>query len=74
VSGLGTLLSGPYIGAAPGTSAATTSEFNGLDTPPAVPPGLKGREYRLHADSLGSVGIGSPVYYRRLRVGQVASF
>jgi paraquat-inducible protein B len=74
VSGLGTLLSGPYIGAAPGASAATTSEFNGLDTPPAVPPGLKGREYKLYADSLGSVGIGSPVYYRRLRVGQVASF
>jgi paraquat-inducible protein B len=39
-----------------------------------VPPGLKGREYRLHADSLGSVGIGSPVYYRRVRVGQVAAF
>lgn len=74
VSGLGTLLSGPYIGAAPGSKSATTSKFTGLDTPPAVPPGLKGREYRLHADSLGSVGIGSPVYYRRLRVGQVASF
>ncbi|WBS00571.1 MlaD family protein [Pseudoduganella sp. SL102] len=74
VSGLGTLLSGPYIGAAPGSRETTTSVFKGLDTPPAVPPGLKGREYRLHADSLGSVGIGSPVYYRRLRVGQVASF
>lgn len=74
VSGLGTLLSGPYIGAAPGTSTDTITEFTGLDTPPAVPPGLKGREYRLHGDSLGSVGIGSPVYYRRLRVGQVASF
>lgn len=74
VSGLGTLLSGPYIGAAPGTAAATASEFRGLDTPPAVPPGLKGREYRLHGDSLGSLSIGSPVYYRRLRVGQVASF
>ncbi|MBB3221130.1 PqiB family protein [Pseudoduganella umbonata] len=74
VSGLGTLLSGPYIGAAPGSKGDTTTEFTGLDTPPAVPPGLRGREYRLHADSLGSVGIGSPVYYRRLRVGQVASF
>ncbi len=74
VSGLGTLLSGPYIGAAPGKAGGTTSQFKGLDTPPAVPPGLKGREYKLHGDSLGSVGIGSPVYYRRLRVGQVASF
>ncbi|WP_338762868.1 MlaD family protein [Massilia sp. METH4] len=74
VSGLGTLLSGPYIGAAPGTKDATATDFVGLDRPPAVPPGLKGREYRLHADSLGSVSIGSPVYYRRVRVGQVAAF
>lgn len=74
VSGLGTLLSGPYIGVAPGTATAGKSDFTGLDGPPPVPPGLKGREYRLHADSLGSVGVGSPVYYRRLKVGQIASF
>ncbi|WP_296949258.1 intermembrane transport protein PqiB [uncultured Massilia sp.] len=73
VSGLNTLLSGAYIGAAPGTAAQTASAFTGLEAPPAVPPGLKGREYRLHGDSLGSLAPGSPVYYRRVRVGQVAS-
>lgn len=73
VSGLNTLLSGAYIGAAPGTSENTTDVFTGLETPPAVPYGLKGREYRLHADTLGSVAPGSPVYYRRVKVGQVAS-
>lgn len=73
VSGLNTLLSGAYIGAAPGASENTKDAFVGLETPPAVPYGLKGREYRLHADSLGSVAPGSPVYYRRVRVGQVAS-
>jgi paraquat-inducible protein B len=73
VSGLNTLLSGAYIGAAPGVSEETKNAFVGLETPPAVPYGLKGREYRLHADSLGSVAPGSPVYYRRVRVGQVAS-
>ena len=73
VSGLNTLLSGAYIGAAPGASEETKNAFVGLETPPAVPYGLKGREYRLHADSLGSVAPGSPVYYRRVRVGQVAS-
>lgn len=73
VSGLNTLLSGAYIGAAPGASEETKDAFVGLETPPAVPYGLKGREYRLHADSLGSVAPGSPVYYRRVRVGQVAS-
>jgi len=73
VSGLGTLLSGPYIGAAPGKSEETKTDFTGLESAPAVPPGLKGREYRLHGASMGSLAAGSPVYYRRVRVGQVAS-
>lgn len=73
VSGLNTLLSGPYIGAAPGASESDSDSFTGLETPPPVPYGLRGREYRLHADSLGSVAPGSPVYYRRVRVGQVAT-
>lgn len=73
VSGLGTLLSGPYIGAAPGVKEDTRTSFTGLDAAPPIPIGLKGREYRLHADTLGSVSPGSPVYFRRVRVGQVAS-
>jgi len=73
VSGLNTLLSGAYIGAAPGRQAESTGAFIGLEAAPAVPPGLKGREYRLHGDSLGSLAPGSPVYYRRVRVGQVAT-
>jgi len=72
VSGLGTLLSGPYIGAAPGTSEDSSNAFTGLETAPPIPIGLKGREYLLHADTLGSVAPGSPVYFRRVRVGQVA--
>ena len=73
VTGLGTLLSGAYIGAAAGTSTERSKTFTGLDRAPAVPPGLKGREYRLHGDSLGSLAAGAPVYYRRVRVGQIAS-
>ena len=73
VSGLGTLLSGPYIGAAPGASKESATAFTGLEKPPAVPPGLKGREFHLHGDSLGSLSAGAPVYYRRIRVGQIAS-
>lgn len=73
VTGLGTLLSGAYIGAAPGTSQETNTSFVGLDKAPAVPPGLKGREFKLHGDSLGSLSGGAPVYYRRVRVGQIAS-
>jgi len=73
VSGLGTLLSGPYIGAAPGVKEDTTNSFTGLETAPPIPIGLKGREYKLHAETLGSVAPGSPVYFKRVRVGQVAS-
>ena len=36
--------------------------------------GLPGREFVLRSDTLGSLGIGSPVYYRRLNVGQVISY
>lgn len=73
VTGLGTLLSGPYVGAAPGKSEETSNTFTALDQAPAVPIGAQGREYRLHANDLGSVAPGTPVYYRRVRVGQVAS-
>lgn len=73
VTGLNTLLSGAYIGAAPGTSKDTSKTFAGLEKPPAVPFGLKGREFRLHGDSLGSLSSGAPVYYRHVRVGQIAS-
>jgi paraquat-inducible protein B len=73
VSGLNTLLSGPYIGAAPGVKEDTTNSFTGLETAPPIPIGLKGREYKLHAETLGSVAPGSPVYFKRVRVGQVAS-
>ncbi|TCW76293.1 mammalian cell entry protein [Burkholderia sp. SRS-46] len=74
VSGLGTLLSGAYIGVDAGRSADSQTEFTGLETPPAVTGDQKGAQYVLRGDSLGSVDIGSPVYYRRVQVGQVVGF
>ncbi|KVC41820.1 mammalian cell entry protein [Burkholderia pseudomultivorans] len=74
VSGLGTLLSGAYIGVDAGRSQDTQTDFTGLETPPAVTGDQKGTQYVLRGDSLGSVDIGSPVYYRRVQVGQVVGF
>ncbi|KVE39828.1 PqiB family protein [Burkholderia sp. TSV86] len=74
VSGLGTLLSGAYIGADAGRSDDTVRSFTGLETPPAVTGDQKGTQYVLRGDSLGSIDIGSPVYYRRVQVGQVVGF
>ncbi|WP_423759203.1 intermembrane transport protein PqiB [Burkholderia sp. NLJ2] len=74
VSGLGTLLSGAYIGVDAGHGQDTQTDFMGLETPPAVTGDQKGTQYVLRGDSLGSVDIGSPVYYRRVQVGQVVGF
>ena len=73
ISGLNTLLSGNYIGFQPGTSTVADTDFVGLEKAPFVA-GRLGHEYKLKADDLGSLAVGSPVYYRRLPVGQVTSF
>ena len=70
VSGLGTLISGAYIGLDPGQGKHALS-FTGLEEPPPMTSDVPGRRFSLHADNLGSVEQGSPVYYRGLRVGQV---
>lgn len=74
VTGLSTLLSGAYIGVDAGRSTEDQSYFVGLETPPAITGDQKGHTFTLHGDSLGSLDIGSPVYYRRVQVGQVTAF
>ncbi|MFM9438153.1 paraquat-inducible protein B [Janthinobacterium sp. CG_23.3] len=74
VSGLGTLLSGAYIGVDAGKSAERDDAFTGLENAPPVAGDQKGKLFKLHGDSLGSVDIGSPLFYRRVQVGQVVSF
>jgi len=74
VSGIGTLLSGNYIRFEPGKSTQKGRDFVGLEDPPPTTSGLPGKEFVLRSDSLGSLGIGSPVYYKRLNVGQVISY
>ena len=74
VTGLGTLLSGSYIGVDAGRSHNAQSEFVGLEKPPAVTGDQRGRRYTLQGGSLGSLDIGSPVYYRRVQVGPVVGF
>jgi paraquat-inducible protein B len=74
VSGLGTLFSGAYIGADAGTSKDEQEEFTGQETPPAVLRGNQGRSFSLRSEDLGSLDIGSPVYYRRQRVGRLTSY
>ena len=74
VSGLGTLLSGSYIGIDPGKATNSRRRFTGLETAPIVTGDRPGRQFVLRADELGSLEIGSPVYFRRLQVGEVIGF
>ncbi|MEN4918815.1 MlaD family protein [Achromobacter spanius] len=78
VSGLSTLLSGSYIGLDPagGNPRAPASKFSftGLEVPPEVTQDRPGKRFTLKAKDLGSLDIGSPVYYRRIAVGQVVGY
>jgi paraquat-inducible protein B len=74
ISGLGTLLSGNYIGFDVGKSSKRQREYIGLDVPPPRTGGQTGHRYTLKASSLGSLGIGAPVYYRSLEAGEVIAY
>jgi paraquat-inducible protein B len=74
VTGLGTLLSGNYIGFEAGKSTRPRYSFIGLEVPPVITGGQPGRQFVLKADTLSSLGVGAPVYYRRLQVGQVIAY
>lgn len=74
VSGLGTLLSGTYVGLDAGKSSEARREFTALDDAPVVSFDVPGRYFTLHAETLGSIGIGTPVYFRRMQAGQVTGY
>lgn len=74
VSGLGTLLSGAYIAADIGQSSEFQEKFVALEVPPILTQDTAGRKFILHAPNLGSHDIGTPVYFRRLTVGEVVAY
>ena len=74
VSGIDTLLSGDYIGADIGQSETRAKTFQGLENPPPITYGEPGKSFTLHTEDLGSLDIGSPVYFRKIPVGQVVAY
>jgi paraquat-inducible protein B len=74
VSGLGTLISGAYIAIDIGQSKKARRDFVALATPPVVTGDVPGRFFVLKTPNLGSLDNGTPIYFRRLQVGQVASY
>ncbi len=74
VTGLGTVFSGAYIAIDPSLEGSPRRHFTGLEVAPVIPTDEAGRQFTLRSDELGSVEVGSPVYYRSIRVGQVVSY
>jgi paraquat-inducible protein B len=74
ITGLGTLISGAYIGVEIGSSKEDRRDFVALEIPPIVTGETPGRFFTLKTTELGSLDSGTPIYFRRLQVGQVASY
>ena len=73
VSGLGTLFSGSYIGVDPGNSVTKRREYVGLEVAPIITGDVPGRQFILRAETLGSLQVGSPIFFRQEAVGSVVA-
>jgi paraquat-inducible protein B len=74
ISGLETLLSGAYVAIDPGRGGKRQDRFVGLPTPPVISINEPGSQLQLRSQELGSLNLGSPVYYRQIQVGQVVGY
>jgi paraquat-inducible protein B len=71
--GLDTIVSGPYIQVQPGSGKAQ-KRFVGGDGPPLMDAGEGGLEVIVTTPELGTLNVGSPVYYRGMEAGEVKYF
>ncbi len=68
--GIGGLLSGTYVGIAPG-KGESTREFVGQEYQPVLEPPADGKTVILEGAGVGSISVGTPVEYQGMRVGRV---
>lgn len=74
VSGLETLLSGAYIVIKPENSGVKKRYFVGLEVSPPKTIDVPGTRYFLTSPTLSSLDVGTAVFYRKLRVGEVLDY
>jgi paraquat-inducible protein B len=74
VSGLETLLSGAYVAIDPAGARDSKRHFVGLNNPPVITTDEPGKLFQLRSHALGSLNLGSPVYYRQIQVGQIVDY
>jgi paraquat-inducible protein B len=71
IKGLDTLLTGARLKVRPGTGGEPASEFTALRRAPLLQNSDRGRSFVLHADQLGALTPGAPVFFREVKVGFV---
>jgi len=74
VQGLGTLLSGAYIGIDPVADGPRKKKFVGLEKAPVIAAGEEGRHFKFKTKKLGSLAVGAPIYYRQFSVGRILDY
>ena len=75
ISGLGTLVAGDHIAMRPADGRGRPArKFKALAEPPSIPESAPGLHLILNAKDLASVQVGSPVYYKKIAVGDVQSY
>lgn len=70
VSGLQTLLSGPYIAMEPSDSGEEQYHFIAFKNPPVTPAGTPGLHITLNSDDEFAFKEGDPIIYKGLKVGE----
>src|SRR3954463_8461714 len=70
ISGLDTILSGSYVGILPAASRGKKqTTFKGQENPPLLEADVPGRKFLLKSKRIGSISVGSPIFFRDLAVG-----
>ncbi|HUC16695.1 MAG TPA: MlaD family protein [Acetobacteraceae bacterium] len=72
LSGFETVLSGSYVAILPSKAPGRPERhYTGLENPPVLQSDIPGTTFLLKASRLGSLTLGSPIFYRDLDVGVV---
>lgn len=70
ISGLSTLLSGPYITMEPTENGERETDFVALETPPVSQAGTPGLQITLNSNAEFAFKEGDPIVYKGLKVGK----
>ncbi|OEE65805.1 paraquat-inducible protein B [Enterovibrio norvegicus FF-33] len=73
ITGLDALVTGNYIAVKPGIGEVRTT-FVAAEEPPVNASGDGNLHIQLQAPDLGSLNIGSGIYYKKIRVGEVVDY